>query len=76
VRVLLRSLISPQSARRLGQFQHVAAQIDVESVRSFDDARRYMEKYFQRFREPPIDIYWSSVQDFSRQLAARWQERL
>jgi hypothetical protein len=75
VRVLLRSLISPQSARRLEQFQHVAAQIDVESVSSFDDARRYMEKYFQRFREPSIDIYWSSVEDFCRQLAVRWQER-
>jgi len=75
VRVLLRSLISPQSARRLGQFQHVAAQIDVESASSIDDARRYIERYFQRFRVPSIDIYWSTVEEFARQLAARWEER-
>ncbi len=75
VRVLLRSLISPQSARRLGQFQHVAAQIAVEEVNSPDDARRYIETYFQRFREPPIDISWSSVEEFTEQLAVSWEQR-
>ena len=74
VRVLLRSLISPQSARRLGQFQHVAAQMDVESASSIDDAHEYIETYFQRFREPSIDIYWSSVEEFTRQLAIAWEE--
>jgi hypothetical protein len=74
VRVLMRSLISPQSARRLGQFQHVAAQVDVEGADSVDDARRYIEMYFQRFRVPSIDIYWSTVEEFSRQLALRWEE--
>lgn len=74
VRVLLRSLISPQAAKRLGQFQHVAAQIDVGSASSVDEARRYMEMYFQRFRVPSIDIYWSTVEEFTRQLALRWEE--
>jgi hypothetical protein len=74
VRVLLRSLISPEAAERLGRFQHVAAQIDVGSANSVDDARRYMEMYFQRFRVPSIDIYWSTVEDFTRQLALRWKE--
>jgi len=74
VRVLLRSLISPQSARRLGQFQHVAAQVNVESAGSLEDARRYIETYFQRFREPSIDVYWSSVEEFSRHLAMAWEE--
>jgi hypothetical protein len=73
VRVLMRSIISPQSARRLGQFQHVAAQVDVQAADSVDDARRYMEAYFQRFREPSIDIFWSTVEEFSRQLAVRWE---
>ena len=75
VRVLLRSLISPQSARRLGQFQHVAAQIDVEEANSPDDARRYIEDYFQRFRDPSIDISWSSVEEFTGQLGAAWEQR-
>jgi hypothetical protein len=74
VRVLLRSLISRESASRLRQFQHVAAQIDLEGVSSPDAARRYIEKYFQRFREPPIDIFWSSVEGFTRQLAFLWEE--
>jgi hypothetical protein len=74
VRVLMRSLISPQSARRLGKFQHVAAQVDVEVGSARVDARRYMETYFQRFREPSIDIFWSSVEEFSRQLALQWEE--
>ena len=74
VRVLLRSLISRESASRLRQFQHVAAQIDLEGVSSPDAARRYIEKYFQRFREPPIDISWSSVEAFTRQLGALWEE--
>lgn len=73
VRVLLRSLISRQAARRLEQYQHVAAQIDLEGVISPDAARRYIEKYFQRFREPPIDIFWSTVEDFTRQLATFWE---
>jgi hypothetical protein len=73
VRVLLRSLISRQAARRLEQYQHVAAQIDLEGVISPDAAHRYIEKYFQRFREPPIDIYWSTVEDFTRQLADFWE---
>jgi hypothetical protein len=75
VRVLLRSLISPQSARRLGQFQHVAAQIDIEEANSPDAARRYIEDYFQRFRDPSIDISWSSVEDFTGQLATSWEQR-
>jgi hypothetical protein len=74
VRVLLRGLISRESASRLRQFQHVAAQIDLEGVSSPDAARRYIEKYFQRFREPPIDISWSSVEAFTRQLGALWEE--
>ena len=74
VRVLMRSLISPQSARRLGQFQHVAAQVNVESAGSLEDARRYIETYFQRFREPSIDVYWSSVEEFCQHLAMAWEE--
>lgn len=74
VRILMRSLISPQSAQRLGQFQHVAAQVNVDAASSIDDARRYIETYYQRFRQPSIDIYWSTVEDFSRQLADRWEQ--
>ena len=75
VRVLLRSLISPQAARRLGHFQHVAAQIDIEEANSPDAARRYIEDYFQRFRDPSIDVSWSSVEDFTGRLAASWELR-
>ena len=38
-------------------------------------ARRYLEKYFTKFRKPSIDIFWGSVDDFASGLAAIWDGR-
>jgi hypothetical protein len=75
VRILLRGLISREVAQRLGRnFKHVAAEIDVEEdVVSPDAAREYVTSYFGRFREPPIDIFWSRLEEFTAALADTWE---
>lgn len=65
VRVLLRSLVAQEGAGRLRRYTHVAAQIDPTSeVASPERARHYLERYFGRYREPAIDIYWGTVDQF------------
>jgi hypothetical protein len=74
VRILLRSLISQEGARRLQKYTHVAAQIDLDqSVLSPARARRYLERYFGRFRKPSIDIFWGSVEEFTSGLHEVWE---
>jgi SIR2-like protein len=73
VRILLRSLISQEGARRLQKYTHVAAQIDLDqSVLSPARARRYLERDFGRFRRPSIDIFWGSVEAFASGLNEVW----
>lgn len=76
VRVLLRTLINREVAEALGQrFKHVAAEIDDhEGARSQEDAREYLRQYFGRFRQPPIDIFWASVESFCEALELAWQD--
>jgi hypothetical protein len=49
----------------------VAAQVDISSeVLSPERARRYLERYFGKVRQPSIDIYWGTVEEFAAGLAA------
>jgi hypothetical protein len=32
-------------------------------------ARRYLERYFGKFLQPSIDIYWGTVDEFAADLA-------
>jgi TIR domain/SIR2-like domain len=73
VRVLLRTLVSQEGARKLHKYTHVAAQLDLSGgVVSPARAQRYLERYFGKHREPSIDIYWGSVDEFAADLAAVW----
>ena len=73
VRILLRSLVSQEGAHKLSKYTHVAAQLDLaDSVLSPHRARRYLEKYFTKFRRPSIDIFWGSVDEFAAGLATVW----
>jgi hypothetical protein len=75
VRILLRSLISQEGAHKLQKYTHVAAQIDLaDTVMSPARARRYLEKYFTKFRKPSIDIFWGTVDQFSAGLATMWDD--
>jgi TIR domain/SIR2-like domain len=71
VRVLLRTLVGQEGAQRLHRYTHVAAQVDpTADVLSPDRARRYLERYFGKFRQPSIDIYWGTVDEFAADLSA------
>jgi hypothetical protein len=73
VRFLLRSLISQPGAKRLQKYTHVAVQIDIsDHVLSPDRARRYLERYFGKFRQPSIDIFWGTSDEFAVGLAEAW----
>jgi hypothetical protein len=73
VRVLLRTLVSQEGGRKLRGYRHVAAQIDLTGgVVSPARAQRYLERYFGMYREPSIDIYWGSVEEFTEDLAELW----
>jgi hypothetical protein len=73
VRILLRTLVSQEGARKLQKYTHVAAQIDLsELVISPARARRYLERYFGKIRQPSIDIFWGTVDEFSARLVEVW----
>jgi TIR domain/SIR2-like domain len=69
VRVLLRSLVGQEGGGRLHRYTHVAAQVDLSNeVISPLRARKYLERYFGRYRQPAIDIYWGTVDEFTADL--------
>ncbi|MGD9704814.1 MAG: TIR domain-containing protein [Acidimicrobiia bacterium] len=73
VRVLLRTLVSQEGAQKLNKYTHVAAQLDLrDGVVSPQRAQRYLERYFAKFRQPSIDIFWGSVDEFAADLAEIW----
>jgi hypothetical protein len=73
VRVLLRSLVSQAGGNRLQKYTHVAAQIDLaDTVASPERARRFLERYFGKYRQPSIDIFWGSVDEFTVALDEVW----
>jgi hypothetical protein len=73
VRVLLRTLVSQEGAHKLNKYTHVAAQLDLRGgVVSPARAQRYLERYFAKFRQPSIDIFWGSVEEFAADLAEIW----
>ncbi|HEX2785992.1 MAG TPA: SIR2 family protein, partial [Ilumatobacteraceae bacterium] len=73
VRVLLRSLIAQEGAQKLDKFTHVAAQLELGGgVTAPARAQRYMERYFAKFRQPSIDLFWGTVEEFSADLAELW----
>jgi hypothetical protein len=70
VRVLLRSLVGQQGSQRLRKYRHVAAQIDLtHEVSSPARAHRFLERYFGTFRQPSIDIFWGSTDEFASALS-------
>ena len=70
IRVLLRGLVTQPGASRLQNYTHVAAQVDLgRQVLAPDRARGYLKRYFGK-RQPSIDIYWGTVEQFAAGLAA------
>jgi SIR2-like domain len=73
IRVLLRTLVSQEGAHKLHKYRHVAAQVDLSgTVMSVARARKYLERYFAQHRQPSMDIYWGSVDEFAADLHEVW----
>jgi hypothetical protein len=72
-RVLFRSIMQREGRNRRGRYAHIAAQIDPEQgqILEPEGARRYLETYFG---DADISIFWGRVDDFSAELAGRWQK--
>ena len=66
-RVLFRSIMSQEGRGRRKKYAHIAGQILPEEGRFLEPerARAYLESYFQ---DADIDIFWGSVEDFTKQL--------
>ena len=73
MRVLLRSLLSRETARKRSDYKHVAAVINLQKVESPKEARSYVENYFESFRQPPIHVFWSSLGEFCVALKRAWE---
>lgn len=73
VRVLMRSLVGQEGSKKLDRYSHVAAQLEfTEGVTSPERARRYLERYFTKYHEPSIDVFWGTVDEFAYDLAELW----
>jgi hypothetical protein len=68
-RVLFRSILSQEGIGVSDDIKHVAAQFVPEEgrVTDSDGAQRYLEKYFGK--QPPINLYWGSAEEFLKELA-------
>jgi hypothetical protein len=68
-RVLFRSILSQEGIGVSDNIKHVAAQFVPEEgrVTDSDGAQRYLEKYFGK--QPPINLYWGSAEEFLKELA-------
>ena len=71
-RVLFRGLMNLPGQERRKRYEHVLAQIDPEESTTLEPerARRYMEEYVVHDN---VDVYWGTVEDFTRELWNRWQ---
>lgn len=76
-RVIFRSILAQAGGALLGEYSHIAVQIepDVELFMKPADARDYLETYFSKsyYSKVPtlavFNLYWGNVDDFLQELA-------
>jgi hypothetical protein len=73
-RVLFRTLLAQEGAKRLRRHTHVAVQVDPDDDQVMDPerARSYLENYFSEFTDADINVFWGSAQDFLLELKRHW----
>ena len=54
-------------------FKHVAAQLDSRDWLNADAAARIWRRTSRAFGDPPIDIFWGTVERFTAELASAWE---
>ncbi len=74
-RVIFHSILAQAGSELLGQYAHIAAQIEPEDERTLDPlrARRYLEKYF--IKGANINLFWGRAEDYLAGLMQKWDER-
>ena len=73
-RVILHSIVSPEASKNPLRYRSVAVQIGPEEGRVLQPrlARKYLERYFEDFRNVKSSVYWGTASDFARAL---WERR-
>lgn len=74
-RVIFHSILAQAGSELLGQYAHIAAQIEPQDERTLEPlrARRYLEKYF--IKGANINIYWGRAEDYLAGLMQKWETR-
>lgn len=74
-RVIFHSILAQAGSELLGQYAHIAAQIEPQDERTLEPlrARRYLEKYF--IKGANINIFWGRAEDYLAGLMQKWGER-
>jgi hypothetical protein len=72
-RVIFHSILAQAGSELLGQYAHIAAQIEPEDERTLEPlrARRYLEKYF--IKGANINIFWGRAEDYLAGLMQKWE---
>lgn len=72
-RVIFHSILAQAGSELLGQYAHIAAQIEPQDERTLEPlrARRYLEKYF--IKGANINIFWGRAEDYLAGLMQKWQ---
>jgi hypothetical protein len=72
-RVIFHSILAQAGSELLGQYAHIAAQIEPQDERTLEPlrARRYLEKYF--IKGANINIFWGRAEDYLAGLMQKWE---
>ncbi|MGC1377643.1 MAG: CHAT domain-containing protein [Anaerolineales bacterium] len=73
-RVIFHSILAQAGSGLLGQYAHIAAQIEPQDENTLEPlrARRYLEKYF--IKGANINLFWGRADDYLAGLMQKWQE--
>ncbi len=73
-RILLHSLLNPETVSSRIRFKHISAQIEPDEDRFLEpeSARKYLDEYFKESRN--IVLYWGSTVDFLKELKNQRQK--
>ncbi len=72
-RVIFHSILAQAGSELLGQYAHIAAQIEPQDERTLEPlrARRYLEKYF--IKGANINLFWGRAEDYLTGLMQKWE---
>jgi hypothetical protein len=74
-RVIFHSILAQAGSELLGQYAHIAAQIELDDERILEPqrARRYLEKYF--IKGANISLFWGRAEEYLSGLRQKWDQQ-